>query len=256
VVGNVLLGNGTGVFVHSDDGNTNARAHVAFNRIVGNGVGVRSDDAHVVAENNWWGCNEGPNTADCDTTSSTWTSVDPVPADLLDADPWLVAQLVLDPSTVGPGDSTDVTVDLRENSDAADTSGLGHLPDGTPTQLSTTVDGTFLSGMPATVAGAAEDVLDVDVTADFAGYTVDATVDNEMLSTGLTVTCPFDLQIAGETIGGTEVFRAENVITLGPTLTIDGTSVEVIAGQRVVIGDGTVIGGSFRAGTDPGACSP
>jgi|GEM_PF-1539870 len=256
VVGNVILGNGTGVFVHSDNGNTNARSHLIFNRIVGNGVGVRSDDAHVVAENNWWGCNEGPNTADCDSTASTWTSGDPVPADLLDADPWLVVQLMLDPAVVDPGASTNVTVDLRHNSDGADTSGLGHLPDGTPTQLSTTVDGTFLSGMPATVGGAAEDVLAVGVTADLAGYTVDATVDNETVSTGLSVSCPFDLLIANQTIGGTETFRAANVITLGPTLSIDGTSVEVIAGQRVAIGSGAVIGGSFRAGTDPGACPP
>lgn len=255
VVGNVVLGNGTGVFVHSDNGNTNARAHLAFNRLVGNGVGVRSDDAHVVAENNWWGCNEGPNTADCDDTTSTWTSEDPVPADLLDADPWLVAGLTLDPSSVEPGESTDVTIDLRNNSDGADTSGLGHLPDGTPTLLTTTVDGTLASGMPATVGGVAEDVLTVDATADLATFAVNATVDQEMLSTGLVVTCPVDLQIADETILGTKVFRAEDVITLGPALLVDGTSVEVIAGQRVEIGDGTVIGGSFRAGVDPDACS-
>lgn len=256
VLGNVILGNGTGVFVHSDDGNTNARAHVAFNRIVGNGVGVRSDDSHVVAENNWWGCNEGPDTADCDATASTWTSMDPVPADLLDADPWLVAQLTLDPSSVEPGESTDVTVDLRENSDGADTSGLGHLPDGTPTLLTTTVDGAFLSGMPATVMGVAEDVLQVEITADPVSFMVTATVDQEMVSTGLTVTCPVDLEIANDTIDGTEVFRASNVITLGPALSVDGTSVEVIAGQRVEVGNGTVIGGSFRAGTDPAACTP
>ena len=178
-----------------------------------------------------------------------------MPADLLDADPWLVAELVLDPSSVEPGESTDVTIDLRESSDGADTSGLGHLPDGTPTLLSTTAEGSFLSGTPATVAGVAEDVLAVDVTADLAGFAVNATVDQETLSAGLAVTCPFDLLIAGETIGGTEVFRAETVITLGPALSVDGTSVEVIAGERVEIGDGTVIGGSFQAGVDPSACS-
>ncbi|MFP3940862.1 MAG: hypothetical protein ACLF0P_11190 [Thermoanaerobaculia bacterium] len=73
--------------------------------------------------------------------------------------------------------------------------------------------------------------------------------------TGLAVTCAFDLLLANDTIGGTETFRAETVITLGPALSVDGTAVEVIAGQRVEIGDGTVIGGSFRAGVDPDACS-
>lgn len=254
VVGNVLLGNATGVFVHSDNGNTNARAHLAFNRLVDNGVGVRSDDAHVVAENNWWGCNAGPNTADCDDTTSAWTSEDPVPADLLDADPWLVAELLLDPASVEPGESTDVTIDLRENSDGADTSGLGHLPDGTPTLLTTTVEGTFLSGMPATVGGVAEDVLTVDPTADLASFTVDATVDQEVLSTGLVVECPVELQIVDETILDPKIFRAETVIALEAAL-VGGTPVEVIAGQRIEIGDGTVIGGSFQAGVDPAACS-
>lgn len=255
LVANEILGNGTGIFVRADVDNTNARANVSFNRIVGNLIGVRSDDSHVVAENNWWGCNEGPDTADCDSTSSSWTSADPVPLDLLDADPWLVAELLLDPTMLDPGASTNVTVDLRKNSDAVDMSGVGTLPDGIPVALATTVDGTFASGTPLTVAGLAEDVLTLEVTADPSNYEVSATIDNEVLTTGLEVNCPTDLTIANTTITGTEVFRAANEITLGPSLTVDGTDIDVIAGQRVTIKSDTTIGGTFSIAIDPAACT-
>jgi len=66
--------------------------------------------------------------------------------------------------------------------------------------------------------------------------------------------CPTDLTLSNDTITGTASYRAGNTITLGPALTVNGT-VDMIAGQRIVFGDGTRIGGSFAAGTDPAACS-
>lgn len=68
--------------------------------------------------------------------------------------------------------------------------------------------------------------------------------------------CPADLVLSNTTISGTHSYRAGTSITLGPSLVINGTSVDTIAGQRVVITSGTEIGGSFSAGTDPNACSP
>lgn len=67
--------------------------------------------------------------------------------------------------------------------------------------------------------------------------------------------CPADLVLSNSTISGTHSYRAGTSITLGPSLVISGTSVDMIAGQRVVITSGTEIGGSFSAGTDPNACS-
>jgi hypothetical protein len=68
--------------------------------------------------------------------------------------------------------------------------------------------------------------------------------------------CPDHLVLSDETIGGTASYRADNLVTLGPDLVVDGDAIEVVAGQRVVIGSGVEIGGSFSAGTDPGACTP
>lgn len=67
--------------------------------------------------------------------------------------------------------------------------------------------------------------------------------------------CPTDLTLANHTITGTQLYQAADTITLGPDLTIDGTDVTVFAGQRVVIGDGTAIGGSFVARVGAGSCT-
>lgn len=67
-------------------------------------------------------------------------------------------------------------------------------------------------------------------------------------------TCPNDLVLANTTLTGTESHRAHVSITLGPSLTVDGTAIDVLAGQSVVFESGTAIGGSFSAGTHPDAC--
>lgn len=66
--------------------------------------------------------------------------------------------------------------------------------------------------------------------------------------------CPNELTLSGTTLTGTQSRRAHVSITLGPSLTANGTSIDVLAGQRVVFESGTAIGGSFSAGTDPEAC--
>lgn len=57
---------------------------VTQSRILNNGGDgiVNVAQAHVNAENNWWGCNTGPNTANCETTSN-------VSSGSIDTDPWL-----------------------------------------------------------------------------------------------------------------------------------------------------------------------
>lgn len=67
--------------------------------------------------------------------------------------------------------------------------------------------------------------------------------------------CPVNLTLANDTLSGTQSLRASSSITLGPSLVIDGTAIDVLAGDRVVISGGTEIGGSFSAGTHPSACS-
>lgn len=66
--------------------------------------------------------------------------------------------------------------------------------------------------------------------------------------------CPADLALSNDTISGSGSYRAGNSITVGPSLVIDGTAIDLLAGGRVTIHSGTTIGGSFSAGTDPAAC--
>lgn len=67
--------------------------------------------------------------------------------------------------------------------------------------------------------------------------------------------CPVDLTLSNATLTGTQTYRASSTVTLGPSLTVAGTSVRVLAGQRVVIRSGTTIGGSFSATAHPAACT-
>ena len=92
-----------------------------FNRFAGNAVGVfASAGSAVDATENWWGCNGGPSDASCDPTQGP-----------VSFDPWLVLGITADPSTVSANGSSAITGDLTRDSNGADTSGIGHLPDGT-----------------------------------------------------------------------------------------------------------------------------
>ena len=105
VIGNNLTGNSYGVRVAGHDG----ALEIHQNRIFDNSTaGIRNDDDEVVdAENNWWGCNEGPNEDGCDTTIA--------PADV-DADPWLVLDIEADPAVILTGGATSkITASLLTN---------------------------------------------------------------------------------------------------------------------------------------------
>ena len=67
--------------------------------------------------------------------------------------------------------------------------------------------------------------------------------------------CPTDLTLSNTTLTGDATYRAVNQVTLGPSLTVNGSTIRVYAGGRVVIGSGTHIGGSFRAGTPASPCT-
>ena len=85
------------------------------NRVVNSGVkGVENldlDGDAVDAENNWWGCNEGPVHVDCDGTTGT-----------VDSDPWLT--LTATSPTTTPLNPVGVTGSLRTNSAGADVGAL------------------------------------------------------------------------------------------------------------------------------------
>jgi CSLREA domain-containing protein len=109
---NSILGNATGVLVQSQ-----GVANLFLNRIVGNTSGLNNVDGTVTAENNWWGCNAGPGNAGCDAVTG-----------IADFDPWIVLAVSASPNNIPPGGTSNVTADMSDNSAAADTTGVGFLP--------------------------------------------------------------------------------------------------------------------------------
>ncbi len=153
---------------------------IKLTRFFDNTVGLQADLDAVVstAENNWWGCNEGPGAADCD-------SIFGPPG--IDSDPWLVLTLEPDSAVVEQGDSTNVTQSLTSNSDGADTSGMGTVIDGIDVAF-----GTDLGSVAPLAAHTASGESVTVFTAPMADGTanVSTTVDNETVSTPIDVTSP------------------------------------------------------------------
>jgi hypothetical protein len=176
VESNDLVGNTVGLQVGRQD--TDGSPVVArCNRFFGNEIGLRSDgEIPVEAENNWWGCNEGPGAPGCDTVVSI-----NIPADV---DPWLVLEITADPEAVDAGGTSEVTASLTDNSDGVDVSPICTVPDGIPVDFAAaggSVDptSTVLTDGTATTT----------FTADGGGGTavVSASVDAETVATEIEV---------------------------------------------------------------------
>jgi hypothetical protein len=191
---NTLLDNATAVWVHTDDlvpgpGGEPTRmsqANLRFNRIAGNLVGVRSDDAEVAAEDNWWGCSDGPGAGGCDPAVYSGSE------GFLDPDPWLVLGTTAAPAVIPVAGQSVVTASLRFNSDGIDTSGSGFPPDGTPVFFGAT-GGVMDPAQGATVLGESSSVYTAGpVPGDFE---VNATVDLATTATPVRVTGDASLAI-------------------------------------------------------------
>ena len=89
------------------------------NRIFTNVAGMNSNTtAPENVENNWFGCNGGPNTVGCDTVTGA----------NLDFNPWLALGITIVPSPVTAGQNATVTSSLAKNSNGVDTTGIGAVP--------------------------------------------------------------------------------------------------------------------------------
>ena len=136
---NALEGFGSNIVIYectggSCSGTGFVEVSLHCNRIVDSVTdGVFSNATTAVdARDNWWGCNDGPGTGDCDAASYSGT------AGFLDGDPWLVLGLTAVPDIVPVGGPSTATADLRFNSDGIDTSGSGAIPDDTPVDFAAT----------------------------------------------------------------------------------------------------------------------
>ncbi len=172
---NTIVGNGTGVRVQSQ-----GAADLAFNRIVGNTVGVENVDGIVMAENNWWGCNFGPGQGG---TGCAGTA-NPVVGSV-DADPWLVLTSSANNPTIPTHSATLVNSTLTMNSAGQDTSGLGHVPDGIPAAFSAT-NGTVTPTSRTTSNGATSTIFLSGAAAGPASAST--TIDQQTATAPITVT--------------------------------------------------------------------
>jgi hypothetical protein len=203
VQGNVLLGNETAVWVHTDDleppGESAAakfvgtpymsKAVLRFNRIAGNAVGVRSDDAEVGAEDNWWGCNEGPNSPDCDSAEYSGSY------GFLDADTWVELGLSAVPDLVQIGATSAATAVFASNAEVKNGLETSPVPDGTPVFFSAT-GGVMAPANAETLLGMAASTYSAGMV--IGDYQVSATVDSEMVGADVEVVAWADLAVVIE----------------------------------------------------------
>jgi hypothetical protein len=176
VIENVLENNARGISIASGALADPLEAH--FNRLDSNTqAGIRNNSNTAVnAENNWWGCNEGPNQPGCSAVTGTGAA-------LVDFDPWLVLTITADDTTLDVNQQTTLTADMTKNSDDEDTSSEGTIPDGE--QVTFASDRGTVNPTTATITnGEATSTL----TAQNPGTgSATATVDNETASVTIIV---------------------------------------------------------------------
>jgi CSLREA domain-containing protein len=133
---------------------------VNFNRFSQNVTAI--DDLGIGgdldAENNWYGCNDGPGTGDCDPNSDSGGSIDD--------EPWLVLSLNASPATINVGETSTLTGSFRLNSDGADTSGLGALSNYIQFGINFNTDLGSFDGLPNVGGLLTDGALSATLTAD------------------------------------------------------------------------------------------
>lgn len=130
--------------------------------------------SEVTAQNNWWGCNAGPNNDGCDYIYF-FSSVH--------ADPWLVLDLAANPAVVQPAaglTTVTLTATLTHNSDGVDTSGSGHIPDGTEVAFESSVGAIDPPALTVTTLGVATATIPIDPTPGT--VVISATVDHQVVT--------------------------------------------------------------------------
>lgn len=178
ITGNGLSAGVYGIYVATGSLAGGGTVTARGNDLSGNSTGVRGDKGGgpaVDAEDNWWGCNAGPNQPGCSPSAGAVT-----------ADTWLVLGVSASPTTVVvPGSST-VTADVTRNNNGVDTSAEGTIPDGTTIAFATDF-GTLSAPTAGTTAGKASVTLSSSVPGT---ANVSAALDSQTVSTTVTFTMP------------------------------------------------------------------
>ena len=178
--GNALIDNTTGIAVGL--GADSSAVTAAFNRIFGNtSAGLStSSSANLIAENNWWGCNDGPDAMGCDGIQNDGGSSP------IDHDPWLL--LTLDaPTTLVRLEDQPVSAMLTINSDDVDTLGSGQVLDGIDIAFDGGLIGTVIPDTAPTQNGVASVTFVAETIGD---GMVTAQLDNQSTTASVSVIRP------------------------------------------------------------------
>ncbi|MBI5029327.1 MAG: putative Ig domain-containing protein [Chloroflexi bacterium] len=200
---------------------------IANSRITGNsaaGMGrgifqITGTVGSVIATNNWWGCNAGPDNIGCD------SAVSGTPGQIT-FNPWLVLALGASPNPVSPSSTTTVTANMTRNSSG----GTGYsVPNGISVPWSTTLTGTFNPSTSTMSAGVATTFF----TPTVVGFgTISTQVDNQPVQIPVSVTVAPSItsgNAATFTTGSTGLFTVTTTGFPTATLTVSGTKPGSIA---------------------------
>jgi hypothetical protein len=280
---NTITNNTTGVYLSTDAPNG---LTASFNRIAGNGTGMRNDGAgSVIAENNWWGCNFGPGAPGAGCSGSANSAIGTI-----DANPWLTLTTSASPSSILVGANSNITSKLTINSNAADTSGPGNVPNGTPANFAGTL-GTVAPPASVTTAGVTGTVFTATnggiggaaTTVD--GQTVNAAVTNTFTCNNVSIPATTTLRnnvvsvpINVDSTTGRDVISYDFTVTYNPavmlylgtdqtatlssgmTITVNSTApgTLIVSGftANPLVGAGTLLKLNFFANGAIGSVSP
>ena len=242
VTSSTITGFATGVYLDNATGGPQTSSG-SFNRIVGNTAGATTNGAGTFSanwENNWWGCNAGPNNTGCGSVAGP-----------IDFDPWLILTVTAAPTSVSPGGMSTVTADFFHNSDMtlapeANAPAVLQLP---PTPVSFSATNGMVSPANTTTANGAASTTFTS-TSNNTG-TVTATADNQMTSANVNVVVP-DFSINDVTHNEGDSGTTDYTFTVTKTnagaasvdfTTVDGTA--KVASNDYVANSGTL---SFASG--------
>jgi CSLREA domain-containing protein len=178
---NTVLNNVDGFYLEAETGFTLETA-ASFNRIVNNtnsqvtqaSGGGFTGTLNGSMENNWWGCNAGPNNVGCGTVVGAG----------VDFNPWIVLGISASPNPIPPFGNSTVTADMTHNSAAALVSGPTYVP---PVGVSfTATNGTMAPPSGTITNGQAGSTF--TSTAPATGQAC-STVDNQQVCTNINLTC-------------------------------------------------------------------
>jgi hypothetical protein len=239
VTGNALTHNLRGVNANSD---TDGLIDINNNIIVGNtSVGINVGDnpkdadtasANVKATDNYWGCNTGPNTSGCDTTTNTGTGT-------FTTSPFLVLSSTVGSSSVVSGSTTTFTADLNHDNNGNAIS--GHVLDNVETATFSFTGGGVSPGSAPIIGGLAHTTLTAGGTAGH--FSATAHLENSSSSKPVTVTANpkpgFRIADASTVEGNSGTHALVFHVTLSKKALAGGASVQY-----------TTVQGSATAGSD------